>query len=203
MRAVNLLPKDVETPKQGPSTVAVAVGATAVLAAALLAIGRVSADSTVSDRQSELAAAQADLASLPALPAQPSASSAIPQERAARVAALSAALTTRVAWDRVLREVSLVLPEDVWLTQLNGQVPGAAGAAGQTGQGLHLTGYTYSQASVARLLARLQVIPDLSGVTLNSSTAAVIGKRPVVQFDVGADLKGAPVAAPATTGAPA
>jgi Tfp pilus assembly protein PilN len=189
MRAVNLLPKDVEAPKQGPSTVAVALGATAVLAAALLAIGRVSADSSVSDRQTALAAAQADLASLPALPAQPSSSSAIPQERAARVAALSAALTTRVAWDRVLREVSLVLPDDVWLTQLNGQVPGSGSTGAQPGQGLHLTGYTYSQASVARLLSRLQVIPDLAGVTLNSSTAATIGKRPVVQFDVGADLK--------------
>jgi Tfp pilus assembly protein PilN len=202
MRAVNLLPKDVEAPKQGPSTIVVAVGATAVLAAALLAIGRVSADSSVSDQQSALVAAQADLASLPALPTQPSSSSAIPQERAARVAALSAALTTRVAWDRVLREISLVLPDDVWLTQLNGQVPGSAGVVGQTGQGLHLTGYTYSQASVARLLSRLQVIPDLSGVTLNKSSAATIGKRAVVQFDVGADLKGA-AAAPAAPGAPA
>ena len=39
----------------------------------------------------------------------------------------SAALSTRVAWDRVLSEISLVLPEDVWLTSLTS----AAGADGR------------------------------------------------------------------------
>ena len=198
MRAVNLLPKDLEPAKRGPSTAVVGAGATAVLAAALLAIGWVSASSNVSDQQSALAAAQAELAAIPAPPTQPSGSGAITQERAARVAALSSALAVRVAWDRLLREVSLVLPDDVWLTQLNGQVA-AAGATVQPGQGLHLTGYTYSQASVARLLARLQVIPDLGTVTLNSSIAATIGKRAVVQFDVGADLKPTAPATPPTT----
>jgi Tfp pilus assembly protein PilN len=196
MRAVNLLPKGLEPAKKGPSTAVVAAGATAVLAAALLAIGWVSASSHVSDEQSALAAARAELAAVPAPPAPPASSSTIPQERAARVAALSSALATRVAWDRILREVSLVLPDDVWLTQLDGQVA-ATDAIAEPGKGLHLIGYTYSQASVARLLARLQVIPDLGTVTLNSSTAATLGKRAVVQFDVGADLKATTPAAPA------
>ena len=37
----------------------------------------------------------------------------------AGLGALSAALGGRIAWDRVLRQVSLVLPEDVWLTVLS------------------------------------------------------------------------------------
>jgi len=39
------------------------------------------------------------------------------------VTALSAALTSRVAWDRVFREFSLVLPDDVWLTTLSAKSP--------------------------------------------------------------------------------
>jgi Tfp pilus assembly protein PilN len=203
MKAVNLLPKELAPAKKGPSTTVVAAGAIAVLAAALLGIGWVSASSTVRDREAALDAARADLASIPAPPAQPASTGAIPQERQARVAALSAALATRTAWDRILREVSLVLPADVWLTQLTGSA--AAAQPGQSGQGLHLTGYTYSQAGVARLLARLQVIPDLGTVSLSSSTAATLGKRDVVQFDIGADLKStAPVpTSPASEGAPA
>ena len=40
-------------------------------------------------------------------------------EGQARTAALSDALAARVAWDRILREFSLVLPEGVWLTTLS------------------------------------------------------------------------------------
>jgi Tfp pilus assembly protein PilN len=116
---------------------------------------------------------------------------AIPAERQQRVAALSSALSARIAWDRVLREVSLVLPEDVWLTQLTGITP----EPGSTGPnaGFHIVGFTYSQAAVARLLARLTVIPELEGVALNSASLSDPDKtqqvRPVVSFDIGANLR--------------
>ena len=54
---------------------------------------------------------------------------ALAAEKGARVGALSAALTSRIAWDRVLRQVSLVLPEDVWLTSLSATAPTAAAPA--------------------------------------------------------------------------
>src|SRR5207248_809165 len=44
-------------------------------------------------------------------------------EQSARVTALSAALASRVSWDRVFREFSLVLPDDVWLTELSAKSP--------------------------------------------------------------------------------
>ena len=164
----------------------------------VLAAGYLHASSTVGDRSSELDAARARLAAIPAPAAGAGAVSAIPQERQARVTALSSALATRVAWDRVLREISLVLPDDVWLSGLSGELPAAGATTAVAGQGLHLTGYTYSQASVARLLARLSVVPDLTNVTLNNAARADVGARSVVQFDIGADLAAAP-STPTTT----
>ena len=84
-------------------------------------------------------------------------------ESAARVTAVSGALQRRVSWDRVLRELSMVLPSDVWLTTLTAKapqsailtVPAAPPAPGATPTGLVIGGYTYSQDAVARLLSRL------------------------------------------------
>ena len=107
-------------------------------------------------------------------------SGAIVQERSDRVAALSAALASRTAYDRVLREISLVLPAEVWLTTL--EASSGAGAALPEGvppvqavptrTGVTIEGATYSHESVATVLARLSLVPSLSGVRL-SATALV------------------------------
>jgi Tfp pilus assembly protein PilN len=102
----------------------------------------------------------------------------IAQERADRVAALSAAMTTRVPLDRLLRALAYVLPEDAWLTGLTAAgaasttgapPPGTPAAAPTTAQGVTIQGATYSHASVARVLARLAAVPALSDVRLTAS----------------------------------
>ena len=104
---------------------------------------------------------------------------------------MSAALTSRVAWDRVLRQVSLVLPEDVWLTSLSATAPSPATAAGAaTASGFTLIGSTYSQNGVARFLSRLAVIPDLENVRLQSSESVLVNERQLVQFTILADVRG-------------
>ena len=50
---------------------------------------------------------------------RPAIDSQLPQQRETRVLALSTALGGRVVWDRLLREVSQVLPSDVWITTLS------------------------------------------------------------------------------------
>jgi Tfp pilus assembly protein PilN len=194
MRAVNLLPRDQELQKAGPSKPVIAGCAGAVLAMVVLAGGYMQGSSALGKSNADLAAAQARLAAVPQPLQQPATVTGLPQERLARVTALSSALATRVAWDRVLREVSLVMPDDVWLTSLTGAIPSAAGVS--PGQAVRIAGFTYSQASVARLLARLTVIPDIEHVSLDSSTQVEVGTRPVFQFEIGADLK--TVAAAAT-----
>jgi hypothetical protein len=54
-----------------------------------------------------------------------------------------------------------------------------------------IQGRTYSHDGVARLLSRLQLLPDLTNVQLISSTRSVIGKQPVVDFTIAADIAAA------------
>ena len=206
MRAVNLLPRD-EAKRSFEAKRGVVFGgvAGAALATAVLASMTMSAGGSVSGKQDELDALRAQVAAIPPVQViDTSKEDSFAAEKGARVGALSAALSGRVAWDRVLRQVSLVLPEDVWLTNLTAAAPDAAQPAA-TGSGFTLTGATYSQNGVARFLARLAVIPDLANVRLQSSQSQVVNERELVQFTILADVRapGSVPAAPAATPADA
>jgi Tfp pilus assembly protein PilN len=190
VRAVNLIPRD-DRRQRGPSQrenpVLIGGIAGAVLVTAILAAWFLTASAGVADNQKRRDAAQAELAATPVPPPTVPEASALEQEKGARVAALSTALAGRLAWDRLLREFSLVLPDDVWLTQLSAQAPGATDAAG-----FSISGKTYSHDGVARLLARLAIVPHLTGVQLQHSSAEVSdGGRKVVEFQINATVKAA------------
>ena len=192
MRAVNLLPKD-DGRKGGPSfrdnplVIGGAVGT--VLVTAVLAAMFLTASTSVADNEKHRDAVQAELAATPVPAPTVPGTSELEQEKNARIGALSAALSGRLAWDRVLREVSLVLPDDVWLSSLSATAP--VGASGTTA-GFSINGRTYSHDGVARLLARLSVVPHLSNVQLlHSSVATSNTGRKVVEFSISASVKGA------------
>jgi Tfp pilus assembly protein PilN len=194
VRAVNLLPRDAPV-KSFAANRGVAFGgvAGASLVLALLATMTLSAGGDVSQKQSELDALRAQIAAVP-LPVKETGDDVqLAAEKGARVGALSLALSGRVAWDRVLRQVSLVLPEDVWLTTLSATAPSAGAAAAEEGttaaSGFSLVGSTYSQNGVARFLSRLSVVPDLANVRLMSSQSVLVNNREVVQFTVLADVR--------------
>jgi Tfp pilus assembly protein PilN len=201
MRAINLLPKD--DARRGPQKrqwivlvpVVLAVLLTAVLSAMFL-----SASGTVKDKQSQLAQLQDELHAIPTPNADKvKTQSALAADKQARVTALSAALSRRVAWDRVFRELSLVLPNDVWLATISAKAPvpssaaiaPPAAAAGATTAATEFTidGFTYSHAAVARLLTRLAVIPDLVNVQLQQSTLTKLGPAQAVHFVIVADIR--------------
>jgi Tfp pilus assembly protein PilN len=198
MRAVNLLPRE-EAKRSFEAKRGVVFGGVAGAALATVVLGSMvmSAGGSVNAKQSELDTIRAQVAAIPVVPVvDTSREDALAAEKGARVGALSAALAGRVAWDRVLRQVSLVLPEDVWLTNLSAAAPDATAAA--VGSGLTLTGSTYSQNGVARFLSRLAVIPDLGNVTLQSSQGRLVNDRELVQFTILADVR-----PPGTSAAPA
>ena len=204
MRAVNLLPRD-EAKRSFEAKRGVVFGGVggAALATAVLASMMMSAGGSVRSKQDELDALRAQIAAIPAVPViDTSREDALAAEKGARVGALSAALSGRVAWDRVLRQVSLVLPEDVWLTNLSAAAPDATNAAA-VGSGFTLTGATYSQNGVARFLSRLAVIPDLANVRLQSSQSQLLNERELVQFTILADIRPPGAAAAATVPASA
>jgi Tfp pilus assembly protein PilN len=158
------------------------------------------ASGKVKDKQAELQSLNDTLAAIPTPDASKIQSqNALATDKQVRVTALSAALTRRVAWDRIFRELSLVLPEDVWLTTLSARAPisssipvapapAAAGTAVAASQ-FTLDGYTYSHAAVARLLSRLSVIPDLVNVQLQQSTLTTVGVSKAVHFTIAADVR--------------
>jgi Tfp pilus assembly protein PilN len=209
MRAVNLLPKDSSQRKSFTrEDPAVAIGSAlgAVVLIALLG-GFMNVHSKVNSEQKKLDAARAEYAqlSLEKVAHQPVKSvkttpiipvPAITADEQPRLTAVSTALGTRIAWDRILREFSLVLPTDVTLKSLALSTPSPAGAApgAPAAQNLTIAGTTFSHDAVARLLSRLMLIPDLTNVTLASSNAAV--DTGIVEFNITAGVKGAPAPPP-------
>ena len=68
-------------------------------------------------------------------------------------------------------------------------VAAPAGAATDGSSLFQIEGFTYSQNGVARLLSRLQVVPDLTNVQLQSSTLSTVAGQDVVEFSIAADIK--------------
>jgi len=194
MRAVNLLPRDQKRTVKKES-VPVLVGACAgVLVAALLGAMFMMGSGKIAAQQRKLDDLNRRYDALPPPPAGPSAAQQqLAGQQSARVTALSTALSSRVAWDRVFRQFSLVLPEDVWLTTLTAKSPispatNAASSSGGAPSQFTLQGRTYSHDGVARLLSRLQLVPDLTNVQLVSSTLSKVGGQDVVEFSISADI---------------
>jgi Tfp pilus assembly protein PilN len=202
VRAVNLLPRDQGQRTIKKESLPLLIGACAgVLMAAILGAMFMMGSGKVAAQQRKVDDLNRIYHALPPPPAGPSAAQQqLAGEQSARVAALSTALTSRVAWDRVFREFSLVLPEDVWLTTLTAKSPispvtnvATSTVAGAPSQ-FTLQGRTYSHDGVARLLSRLQVVPDLTNVQLLSSSLSKVDGQNVVDFSIAADIKvaGAP-----------
>ena len=140
-------------------------------------------------------------------PSAPGIDSTIQGEQARRAAVVADVLSKRIAWDGVLRDLGMVMPADVWLTNLKAAVPQPLSvppipvsatttspppvAPVLTSTGVTITGRTYSQAGVARMLARLATVPSLSGIQLTRSAQLALGKRTVYEFEIVASMRGA------------
>jgi Tfp pilus assembly protein PilN len=200
MRAVNLLPRAESQRAIKKESLPILIGAcSGVLVAAVLGAMFMMGSGKVAAQQRKLDDLNRTYQALPPPPPGPTAAEQqLAGEQSARVSALSSALTSRVAWDRVFREFSLVLPDDVWLTTLTAKSPISpltnASTGGTAPSEFILQGRTYSHDGVARLLSRLQVVPDLTNVQLVSSSLATVGGQDVVEFSIAADIKvtGAP-----------
>jgi Tfp pilus assembly protein PilN len=205
MRAVNLLPREraEQQKREAPNTVVLVAALGAAVVLLVLVAGFLLAKRSVDRNRQALATAKAVLAVTPAH--KQSAKTAafrtsLLSQREQRSLALAAALGKRVAWDRILRRIALVIPDDVWLTSLKGTVPlqssttsvtatTTPSALPPTPTALTLSGYTYSQAGVARLLERLQVLPDLKNVQLQSSQASTLAGQRVMNFTIVSDIR--------------
>lgn len=194
MRAVNLLPANAYAPKQRLPHAPVVLAATVpVLAGALVYLGYSVEHSKVVDRQVSLGIVQSQIAALGPSPALVSESAGVASARQAREAELSDALTKRFPWDVTFNALSRALPAGAWLTTLTAANPtpsGSSSTAAPATNSFTLQGYAKSDEIVAGVLARLSLVPGLSGVTLTNAAASSIAKGggAVVQFTITATM---------------
>ena len=178
MRPINLIPKDRRRGDAAPSRTGLA-GWVIVGALALAVVGAVmlvSASNSISDKTNEVAALQhADQR------AQREASELAPytafqQTVAARRQTVAGLAASRFDWDRVMRELALIVPEDIVIRTLTATVTPDVTVAGATsvdlrgsvpGPALELTGCgtgpkDRSQEAIAGFISALY---DIDGVT--------------------------------------
>jgi Tfp pilus assembly protein PilN len=203
MRAFNLLPKEegrISTQEQRSPMPYVLVALVGVLVFAALSAFYLMSGKDVADRQAQVDDLRAELAVYAAQEERPSVedpTAELSAERLSRTNALSSALATRLAWDRVLRELALILPQDAAIDSIEATAPGAFNAPTGSVDGspiVHFTmvGGTDSQASVAELLARLSVIPEFENVALKLASRASEGEstgRHPYMFTITATLR--------------
>jgi Tfp pilus assembly protein PilN len=180
MRPVNLIPRDERKgghrpTRTGPVAYLLVGGLVAVLAglSAFVLTGN-----TVSEREAEVAHLEQEEQVARARAESLSAFADFAAMQQARTATVSSLATSRFDWERVLRELALVLPEDVWLVSLSGKVSPevaveseAAGGLedGIAGPSLSMTGCAAGHESTAGFVAALEDIDGVTRVGLSTS----------------------------------
>ncbi|TMK72979.1 MAG: hypothetical protein E6G48_06160 [Actinobacteria bacterium] len=189
MRPVNLIPPEERRGEKAPMrTGSLAYVVVAVLGVALVAVtGIVLTNNQISDRTSEKSSLEAQVSAAQAEADRTRSFADFASLQRAREQTVASLAQSRFDWERVLRELAIVIPHDVWLTNLSASVsPGAASASSSSsatstspsgsesvaGPSLHIEGCAAGHEAVARFLA-----PDLAssggtGAAGGASTAA-------------------------------
>jgi Tfp pilus assembly protein PilN len=184
MRPINLIPTDQRRGQHAPARTGPLVPYLVVglMVAALAGVSAVVlVGNQIADREAEVAELKREESAL-RVRAERLASyvqfRTVREQRAATVAGLA---DSRFDWERVLRELALVLPEDVWLVKATGTASPAVnpsdgasvGTRGDVaGPALELKGCAPGQESVAGFVAALE---DIDGVT---RVGVATSKRP-------------------------
>ncbi len=224
MRPVNLIPPEDRRGEASPSRSGplayLVVGA---LALALLGVAAVVlTNNQIADRQQETEDLHRQVAETTARAESLAAYTQFHAVRAARSQTIASLAESRFDWQRVIKELSLVIPPDVWLTNLTGTAApsvtlddgaGVGGRDAVPGPALELVGCAPGQESVARFITALKEIEGVTRVGVqrsslpgdaggSSSTSSSCQTRNfIAQFEIVVAFDAAPVTAPTTPGA--
>ncbi|HVO55424.1 MAG TPA: hypothetical protein VMT37_13515 [Solirubrobacterales bacterium] len=221
MRPVNLIPPEDRRGSQatlrgGPLAYVVVAALAALLLGVVLLVN---AGNEVSERKSELTQIESEAAKTREKAASLAAYITVDGIHKLRAATVTDLANSRFDWERVIRELSLIIPGDVWLTNLTGTVApdvavnGAASIAlrdGVPGPALEILGCGKSQDAVAGFISDLKQIDGVTRVAVQSSklpgsevtgaedeAAAASGcqtRKFIAQFEIVAAFDAAPAA---------
>jgi Tfp pilus assembly protein PilN len=180
MRPVNLIPPEDRRGASAPLRTGplpyVLVGALVAVLAGVTAL--VLVGNQISEREGEVATLEREDAQAAAKAQRLAAYTEFREMSEARVATVSDLADSRFDWERVMHELSLVLPEDAWLTSLSASASAGIGGASGGGSGLRaavpgpaleLSGCATGQEAVARFVTMLKDIEGVTRVGVQSS----------------------------------
>jgi Tfp pilus assembly protein PilN len=189
--SVNLMPTEIAEAARF-RRFQLAMGAAVVAAVAIVGVLYVNGKSGVTDAQHQLETAQAQQATTQSELNSLSNVAAIYGQVAQKKAMLQQAMGQEIDWSTYLSDLSLRIPDNVWLTNLNATETstGISGAAvapptGLVSSGLGtitFAGVAFSHDDVATWLDMLAKEKGFTNVYFSSSTRGVIGTKPVVNY---------------------
>lgn len=185
---VNLLPPEIGEGRRF-RRVQYGLGAAVVGVVALVGAGLVLANGAVSSEQQRLDTATAQGARLQAESAKYTEVTKVYAQAAAAEAMLTQAMGQEVRYSRLLSDLSLSVPQNVWLKELKlAQGTPAAGAVDPGVGTLTVSGVGFSHDDVAVWLESLAGQKTLADPYFSSSTEALIGTKKVITFSSTATL---------------
>lgn len=183
MRPVNLIPAE----DRHGENVPLRTGPVAyiVLGALVLALAGVTmlvlTDNKISDRKSELTQVQSEDAAAKARAESLASYTQFAALHEARMQTIASLADSRFDWERVMRELALILPHTVWLTEIDASAGGEGGSGGSgggslsssvVGPSLSISGCAVGQDSVAGFVTALKDIDGVTRVGVESSELA-------------------------------
>jgi Tfp pilus assembly protein PilN len=174
MRPVNLIPPEDRRGEHAPLRTGplpyVLLGALVALLIGVTAV--VLLNNQIADSKSEVAKLEGEDAAAAAKAQRLASYTEFRNMSEQRVATVNSLADSRFDWERVMRELSRVLPSNVWLTDLTGTAGGgtdAASGAPASGPTLTISGCAVTQDGVAGFLSALRDIDGVTRVGLSSS----------------------------------
>jgi Tfp pilus assembly protein PilN len=200
VRAVNLIPSDQRraTPNGNASGAAyLVVGVLAVVLA--MAVAYVLTSNTVNAHETNAAEAKQEANALEAEAARLGSFTNFAAIKEQRLASVVATAETRFDWERLMRELSLIMPEGSWLRTTSASVVGEESSTANPSA--TFVGCTRTQSEVATLMVRMRHLHRATDVKLNQSAqettdgeASIDSCGRLYQFDVTVSFE--PVAPP-------
>jgi Tfp pilus assembly protein PilN len=182
---VNLLPPEIAAKKAEQRSYVLMGLAVAGAGAAVVALYMGQA-AKVSAAKKELAASQTTNAQLKAKRDGLQSVQNVYAEVDAQEALLTTAFSNRILWSVQLHNLSIGMPENVWITQFSG-----TSATGGTGGSMTYAGKAFAYNDIAAWLesmSRLKGVADASFSTATKTKSTVPGARPIVTFASTASL---------------
>jgi Tfp pilus assembly protein PilN len=190
MRPVNLIPPEERRGERGPMRTGplpyLLVGALVAVLVAVTAL--VITDNQISDRKGEVAQLKREDAVATVRAERLAAYTQFQALREQRAATVSSLANSRFDWERVMRELALILPHDVWLQSIEASASAGSSKGGGSGSGgsslsgsisgpsLAISGCATGQDAVAGFVTALKDIDGVTRVGIESSEVAEQGE---------------------------